>query len=511
MRRDDCDAPVHSGGHTRAYRACHCELRDHDENHRCHAELRTYSHGGEYAGNVLSMPLDSEKYLPPIRCCRRRPKGCSRIASGPLFSYENGPVGCIAAGFACRDHASHADAHGACDFCFRGSRPRGCRERRVLRHASHPRAVPDRPRRPARDRELRDRPVGNDRVGVVWAVRRHDVHASLDEGRDALDGQGRDRQRVPVEGVPHAAERRTVLLPRDARRRRPARSRRFPHVHDAGTCRLLSAVLVRGLRRLGARRRERQQSGSAEPPRHARRQRRPLRGHDRRQRLPVRQPDELRRSEAGRGRDGRDLRRSLLARSRRLRAALHGIRQPRAQRHRARRPHQLAAGCRRLELGRPLRERPLLLRQRHDRDQLCERLVRLRRRAGALLRTHVGLGRHQSGHGERLCERLRGPLRAGHARVHVVARRPPIPSVRAQVRVLPLPVLLGRQEPGVRHVHRRPELARGPVRDLRRERRVQRPLSRLRAQHAERSRCPVHLHLGRRRRHAGTDRAMPQL
>ena len=54
----------------------------------------------------------------------------------------------------------------------------------------------------------------------------------------------------------------------------------------------------------------------------------------------------------------------------RLRAALHGIRQPRAQRHHARRPHQLAAGCRRLELGRPLRERPLLLRQRHDRDEL---------------------------------------------------------------------------------------------------------------------------------------------
>ena len=135
-------------------------------------------------------------------------------------------------------------------------------------------------------------------------------------------------------------------------------------------CRLVSAVLVRGLRRLGPRRCERQQSGSAEPPRHARRQRRPLRGHDRRQRLPVRKPDELRRSEAGRGRDGRDLRRSLLARSRRLRAALHGIRQSRAQRHRACRPHQLAAGCRRLELGRPLRERPLLLRQRDDRDQL---------------------------------------------------------------------------------------------------------------------------------------------
>ena len=57
-----------------------------------------------------------------------------------------------------------------------------------------------------------------------------------------------------------------------------------------------------------------------------------------------------------------------------------------------------------VELGRPLRERPLLLRQRDDRDELRERLVRLRRGAGAILRTHVGLGGHQSGHRERLCE-----------------------------------------------------------------------------------------------------------
>ena len=127
-----------------------------------------------------------------------------------------------------------------------------------------------------------------------------------------------------------------------------------------------AAVLVRGLRRLGARRRERQQPGSAEPARHARGQRRPLRGHDRRQRLPVRQPDELRRPAAGRSGDGRDLRRALLARPGRIDAALHGIRQPWPQRHGARGSDELAAGRRRLELGRPLPERRLLLRQRHD-------------------------------------------------------------------------------------------------------------------------------------------------
>ena len=97
---------------------------------------------------------------------------------------------------------------------------------------------------------------------------------------------------------------------------------------------------------------------------------------------------------------------------------------------------------RRRELGRPLRERPLLLRQRHDVDELRERVVRVRRRARALLRAHLGLGRYEPGHGERLRERLRGPLRARHARVPVAARRPPVAPVGPQVRVLALPVLL---------------------------------------------------------------------
>ena len=66
--------------------------------------------------------------------------------------------------------------------------------------------------------------------------------------------------------------------------------------------------------------------------------------------------------------------------------------------------HELAAGRRRRELGRPLRQRPLLLCQRHDGDELRERLVRLRRGARALLRADVGLGRYQPGHRERLCE-----------------------------------------------------------------------------------------------------------
>ena len=72
-RRDDRDAPVHSSGHTRADRACQCELRDQTKNTVVTRSCGAYSHGGEYAGNVLSMPLDSEKYLPPIRCRRKAP------------------------------------------------------------------------------------------------------------------------------------------------------------------------------------------------------------------------------------------------------------------------------------------------------------------------------------------------------------------------------------------------------------------------------------------------------
>ena len=67
------------------------------------------------------------------------------------------------------------------------------------------------------------------------------------------------------------------------------------------------ALLVRGLRRLGPRRRQRQQPRPAGPARHARHEWRPLCRHHRRQRLPVGQPDELRRPPAGRLRDGRNL------------------------------------------------------------------------------------------------------------------------------------------------------------------------------------------------------------
>ena len=164
----------------------------------------------------------------------------------------------------------------------------GIRECCDLQHASHTRALSDRPRRPARDRQLRDRSDGNGGVRVVRAVRRHDVHALFDAGCDALDGQGRKRQRVPVEGLAHVPERRPVLLPGAAGRDRPAGRRHVSGDHDAGFRRVDPAVLVRRLRRLGPRRRERQQPGSAEPARHARRQRRPLRRHDGRQRLPVR-------------------------------------------------------------------------------------------------------------------------------------------------------------------------------------------------------------------------------
>ena len=65
-----------------------------------------------------------------------------------------------------------------------------------------------------------------------------------------------------------------------------------------------------------------------------------------------------------------------------------------------------------VHVRRALPDRHVLLPERHDVDGLPERLVRVRRRAGALLRADHGVGRHERRHGDRLQERLRQPLGA---------------------------------------------------------------------------------------------------
>ena len=141
-----------------------------------------------------------------------------------------------------------------------------------------------------------------------------------------------------------------------------------------------------------------------------------------------------------------------------------------------------------------------------------ERLVRLRRGARALLRTHVGLGGHESGHRERLCERLRGAFRAGHARVHsgcspTSSRTRQGSSSRSRT----IPFYSDDKSQGSDTFIDGPNSLEGLFASYGvniafnghshvYERNVPSAPG-----------LPVHLHLGRRRRHAGTDRAVPQL
>ena len=125
-----------------------------------------------------------------------------------------------------------------------------------------------------------------------------------------------------------------------------------------------------------------------------RRQRRPLRRHDRRQRLRGRQPEGLRRPLPDRGQHERGLRPRLTGRSPGASLPLfpalgnHDLQQLDAA-------HELAAGHGRGDLRRALPDRHLLLPNGTTSDRLPERLVRLRRRAGALLRADHGVGRFQ--------------------------------------------------------------------------------------------------------------------
>ncbi len=131
-------------------------------------------------------------------------------------------------------------------------------------------------------------------------------------------------------------------------------------------------------------------------------ERRPVRGHRRRQRIPERQPDQLRRPAAEGRRHQRDLRAELLDRGGQHDPAVHrasattGSAAPRTPTSPPG-PQDSAV----VQLGRPLPERRLLLRQRHQLGQLRQRVVRVRRRPGPLLRPRLRLGRHERGHRRR--------------------------------------------------------------------------------------------------------------
>ena len=159
---------------------------------------------------------------------------------------------------------------------------------------------------------------------------------------------------------------------------RPAGHRPVAGLPHPDPRRVLGAVQVRRVRRLG------QDAGGRQPGPGKRdladrRQRRALRRHDRRQRLRGRQPEGLRRPLPDRGQHERRLRPQLLEGRGGVDAAVPGDRQPRSQQLRA--AHELAAGHRRGHLRRALPDRHLLLPERHHVRRLSERLVRVRRRA----------------------------------------------------------------------------------------------------------------------------------
>ena len=166
-----------------------------------------------------------------FRIGQRATRGVAQLHPCRLFAGENGPEDALPLDRRSRDHASHADA----SRCSRFPLSRLSASRGPVGAAYY-------------DTHLTRAPYLTDLVGlhviVNFATDQSGTTASVSYGpfdgttctlpvdaeRDTLDGQGRDRERVPVEGFAHAAERGTVLLPRDARRRRPARSRGFPRV-----------------------------------------------------------------------------------------------------------------------------------------------------------------------------------------------------------------------------------------------------------------------------------------
>ena len=89
----------------------------------------------------------------------------------------------------------------------------------------------------------------------------------------------------------------------------------------------------------------------------------------------------------------------------------------------------------------------LLLHERHHPGRLSERLVRVRRRAGPLLRARDRLGGHERRHGQPVQERLRQPLGAQLAAVPVARERPRHPSASRAVRVPPLPARIRTSRP----------------------------------------------------------------
>ena len=304
---------------------------------------------------------------------------------------------------------------------------------------------------------------------------------------DALDRQGRKRQRVPVEGLAHAPERRPVLLPACCSARptcsAPARSPVFTTQAAAGSTQPFSFAVFGDWGLVDANGNNPDQQNLLGT----------LAGSGVRFAVttgdngyPVGQPDELRRSPAGRRRRWA---RSSVARFWPVPGASvplftasgnHGL-SGTTHADLTNWPQDVAV----VELGRPLSRTTSTAASTARRRRTTR--VRGTRSTPGRARFYVldvGLGRHQPRHGQRLRERLRGALRTGHARVRVAARRPQAHPSGLKFAFSHYPFYSRRQEPGLRHVHRRAELARGPARAVRRQHRVQRALAHLRAQPA---------------------------
>ena len=254
---------------------------------------------------------------------------------------------------------------------------------------------------------------------------------------------------------------------------RPARLRPVADVPGPAPRAAGRAVQLRRVRRLGPgqlRQRQPRPGGPAGP---AGQDRRPVRRRHRGRRQPLGQPVQLRRPLPHRQQRQRRLRAEVLGRAREVAALLPGGRQPHPEQHL---PGQLAPAPGRGHLEGPLPARHPMLPERHPVQGLRQRLVRLRRRRGPVLRPPDSLGRRQRRRGDPVQERLRHPLDPDQRRIQVARGRPGRPRLdAAQVRLLPLPAVQRPEQPDLQRLppgRRQPGGAAEPQRG---RHRLQRP------------------------------------
>ena len=380
--------------------------------------------------------------------------------------------------------------------------------------AADPRAVPHRPRRAARRRQLRHRPVGHDGDGA--STRPSTARATARRPRRSTA----TRTSITVGAVSEYQWTASVDLPAAGpycyravpRRGRPARHGRPRRVFTTQVAAGASdPVHLRRARRLGPGRRHRRQNPTR-PNLIARRSRpaapgSPSPSATTATRTAARSTTATcsRRARAPARSSGRPSGRSPGSTI----AALH---RPRATTACSGTTHtdittwtQDAGG---VDVRRALPERRLLLRQRHHLGELRQRVVRVRRRATCpLLHARLGLGRHEQGHRPRRTRTTPRPT-SRRARPSTSGCVNDLQSHPSQLKFAfsHYPFYADNNDRALGHLPRRHRQPRRPARAQRRADGLQRPRAHLRAQHPGSAGHAGHLRHRGRRRNARADR-----